>query len=91
MVLLILGLESAFSSNIDVSLAPLIEELVQLWEVGVLTWDAACKEEFRMKNMMIWTLADYLAHGMILGEVTKGFMAYTIYGKNMDKNWSKIL
>jgi hypothetical protein len=54
---------------------------VQLWEVGVLTWDAACKKEFRMKRMLILTLADYPAHGMILGQVTRDFMGCTIYGK----------
>lgn len=91
MVLLIPGPESALSSNIDVWLAPLVEELVQLWEVGVLTWDAARKETFKMKGMLILTIADYPAHGMISGQVTRGFMACTRCGKNMDKNWSKAL
>jgi hypothetical protein len=65
MVLLIPRPESALDKNIDVWLAPIQEELKQLWEVGVETSDAHHKEMFTMKAILILTIADYAAHNMI--------------------------
>lgn len=39
---------SALRNDIDVYLQPLIEELKELWEVGIKTYDAASKKNFQM-------------------------------------------
>ena len=47
MSLLIPG-PTAPGNDIDVYLQPLIEELKELWEKGVVTYDASTKETFRL-------------------------------------------
>ncbi|KAL0445495.1 UNVERIFIED_CONTAM: hypothetical protein Slati_1677400 [Sesamum latifolium] len=43
---------------IDVYLDPLIEELQNLWHVGVLTRDSARDETFAMRAALMWTVND---------------------------------
>jgi hypothetical protein len=44
---------------------------------------------FRMKAMLILTIADYPSHDMISGQVTKGYLGCTRCGPNVDSSWSK--
>lgn len=51
------------SKDPDVYMAPLIENLVDLWEVGVPTFDVNRPrledgQQFQMKAIMIWTITD---------------------------------
>ena len=39
--------------GIDVFLQPLISELLQLWEVGVLTYDVSLKQNFMMRATLM--------------------------------------
>ena len=39
--------------NLDIYMQPLIEELLHLWEVGVMTYDIAQKQNFNMKVAII--------------------------------------
>ncbi|XP_048494556.1 uncharacterized protein LOC125494787 [Beta vulgaris subsp. vulgaris] len=57
---------------IDVYLQPLIEELKELWEVGVETYDASKKENFKMHAALLLTINDFPAYGMLSGWSTKG-------------------
>ncbi|KAL0313308.1 UNVERIFIED_CONTAM: hypothetical protein Sradi_5730100 [Sesamum radiatum] len=59
---------------IDVYLEPLIEELQNLWHVGVLTRDSVKDETFRMRVALIWTLNDLPAYGMAFGWSSAGVM-----------------
>ncbi|KAL0448023.1 UNVERIFIED_CONTAM: hypothetical protein Slati_1930200 [Sesamum latifolium] len=43
---------------IDIYLEPLIEELQNLWHVGVLTRDSARDETFAMRTVLMWTVND---------------------------------
>ncbi|KAL0405749.1 UNVERIFIED_CONTAM: hypothetical protein Slati_3888800 [Sesamum latifolium] len=52
---------------IDVYLEPLIEELLQLWHVGVRTYDHATDNEFIMRAALMWTVNDLPAYGMASG------------------------
>ncbi|KAL0281857.1 UNVERIFIED_CONTAM: hypothetical protein Sangu_2984900 [Sesamum angustifolium] len=52
---------------INVYLEPLIEELLQLWHVGVRTYDHAMDNAFIMRAALIWTVNDLPAYGMASG------------------------
>jgi hypothetical protein len=57
--LIIPGLKSP-GIDIDIYLQPLIEELHELWNVGVCTFDASNKTNFVMQAQLIWTINDFL-------------------------------
>ncbi|KAK4398012.1 hypothetical protein Sango_1276700 [Sesamum angolense] len=52
---------------IDVYLEPLIEKLLQLWHVGVRTYDHATDRAFMMRVTLMWTVKDLPAYGMVSG------------------------
>ncbi|GJS20891.1 transposon-like protein [Tanacetum coccineum] len=56
--LIILGPHSS-KNNIDVFLEPLIDELIQLWDDGVDTYDAFRENKFKLKATLMWTLNDF--------------------------------
>jgi len=53
--------------NIDVCLLPLIDELVQLWSSGALTYDISRKQNFLMRAALMWTINDFPTYGMLSG------------------------
>ncbi|KAL0416607.1 UNVERIFIED_CONTAM: hypothetical protein Slati_3492600 [Sesamum latifolium] len=57
---------------IDVYLKPLIEELLQLWHVGVRTYDHATDNEFIMWAVLMWTVDDLPPMGWHLDGVPSG-------------------
>ena len=82
LALLIPGPQSVTGSNFDVFLEPLLEELLELWSVGVHTWDAAAyrgSEWFTMRAMILWTIHDFPALGIVSGCVTKGYMGCPVW------------
>jgi Transposase family tnp2 len=62
------------SQEIDVFLQPLIDDLRQLW-VGVETYDASNKENFKMRASLMWTVSDFPALSMLSGWAVKGYKA----------------
>ncbi|XP_021734985.1 uncharacterized protein LOC110701677 [Chenopodium quinoa] len=74
--------------DIDVYLQPLIEELKELWEVGVDTYDAVKDETFSLKASLLWTISDFPAYAMLSGWSTKGEFACPNCN---HKTWSKYL
>ena len=54
-------------SRIDVFLQPLIDKLLLLWHEGVLTYDIFTKQNFVMKENLMWTINDFPAYGMLSG------------------------
>ncbi|XP_020088912.1 uncharacterized protein LOC109710609 [Ananas comosus] len=62
-------------NDIDVYLQPLVEELIELWEVGVETYDASCKKTFQMHTAVMWTINDFPAYGNLSGWSTYGSFA----------------
>ncbi|KAL0309024.1 UNVERIFIED_CONTAM: hypothetical protein Sradi_5844700 [Sesamum radiatum] len=59
---------------IDAYLEPLIEELLQLWHVGVRTYDHAMDQAFMMQLALMWTANDLPAYGMAFRWSTTGVM-----------------
>ena len=58
-------------NEIDVYLRPLIDELRELWEIGVETYDSVSKRNFRLHAMIMWTINDFPAYGNLAGWSTK--------------------
>ncbi|XP_052116487.1 uncharacterized protein LOC127746636 [Arachis duranensis] len=65
-------------ANIDVFLRPLIDELNELWNPGVLTYDIVEKKNFVLKAALMWTINDFLAYGMLSGWMTQGRLSCPI-------------
>lgn len=57
---------------------PLIDELKTLWEEGVSTYDISREENFQMRAVLMWTIGDFPAYGMLSGWSTHGRLAYPI-------------
>jgi len=52
--------------GIDVFLKPLMDALKKLW-TGVLTYDISKKQNFIMRAMLMWTINDFPAYGLLSG------------------------
>ncbi|XP_020245186.1 uncharacterized protein LOC109823313 [Asparagus officinalis] len=72
--LLIPGPQSP-GNNIDIYLQPLIDELKELWEVGLLTYDASIKQSFKLRVALLWIVSDFPEYAMLSGWITKGRLA----------------
>ncbi|KAK1405700.1 hypothetical protein POM88_005305 [Heracleum sosnowskyi] len=51
--------------NLNVYLRPLIDELFNLWQVGVQTFDTSTKTNFMMRAALLWTISDFPGLGMV--------------------------
>ena len=70
-------------------LQPLIDELKELWEKGVETWDAKVKKNFTLRAVLLWTVNDFSAYAMLSGWRTKGKFACPYCHKDTDYLWLK--
>ncbi|KAH9717951.1 hypothetical protein KPL71_022033 [Citrus sinensis] len=50
-------------NDLDVYLAPLIEDLKTLWDVGIDVYDSYRKETFNLRAVLMWTISDFPAYG----------------------------
>lgn len=92
--LLIPGPDAITADNIDVFLAPLIEELRTLWEEGIMCTDAARwrgEARFTLKAMLIWCIHDFPAYAMLAGTTNKGYCACPVCGPNTQSRYSEHL
>lgn len=90
--LLIPGKESV-KCHIDVYMEPLVEELELLWE-GVLAYDVSRPQglgSFTLRGLLMWTIHDYPAYGLISGCATKGYQGCPMCGPNVESRYSKTL
>ncbi|XP_042972958.1 uncharacterized protein LOC122304759 [Carya illinoinensis] len=89
MTSLIIPGPKSLGNDIDVYLQPLIDELRELWENGVPTYDASTKETFMLHAALLWTINDFPAYGNLSGWSTKGKYACPCCNANTDCNWLK--
>ena len=59
-------------NDIDVYLAPLIDDLKELWEVSVDAYDANRDKSFNLTVVLLWTINDFPAYGNLSGCTVKG-------------------
>ncbi|CAN6539673.1 unnamed protein product [Malus baccata var. baccata] len=73
--------------SIDVYLRPLVDELKDLWENGVRTYDKSTGHMFTMRAAVMWTVNDFPAYAMVSGWMTKGYLACPICKENVTSSW----
>jgi len=71
-------------NDIDVYLAPLIDDLKHLWETGVEVYDRYKKENFNLRAMLFGTINDFPAYGNLSGYSVKDQKACPICEENTD-------
>lgn len=94
LAVLIPGPKSITSEHFDVFIEPLIEELLDLWTYGVYCLDVAQYKQsshFVLKAMVIWTIGDFPAYGMLAGCTTNGFVGCPVCGEGFRSRRSKVL
>ena len=70
--------------SLDVFLQPLIQELQSLWSEGVRTYDCSMKNNFTMRAVLLWTISDFPAYGMLSGWTTHGRLSCPICRGSTD-------
>lgn len=63
---------------IDVCMQPLIEQLLQFWQVGVPLHDHVTNQLSKMRAVLMWTVNDLVAYGMVSGWSIAGIIGYPI-------------
>ncbi|XP_020271010.1 uncharacterized protein LOC109846198 [Asparagus officinalis] len=69
--------------DIDVYLRPLIDELKELWDIGVETFDASVGRNFNLRACVLWTINDFPAYGNLSGWSTKGYKACPVCNEDV--------
>jgi hypothetical protein len=75
--------------DLDVFLQPLIAELKDLWDVGVDTYDASKKRNFKLRAALLWTINDFPGYADISGWSTKGRLACPTCNEHTGSEWLK--
>ena len=81
MLSLLISGPQQLSNDIDVYLAPSVDDLKTLWDVEVETYDAHNQEFFTLKAILLWTINDFPAYGNLFDCTTKGYYACPKCGK----------
>lgn len=79
----------ATENDIDVYLAPLVEDLHHLWSNGVTAYDAFSKTLFKLNAILLWTINDFPAYENLAGCRVKGQKACPLCGVNTHSRWLK--
>ena len=74
-------------NDIDVCLAPLIEDLKALWDVGVNVFDAYKKQTFILHVVLIKTISDFPTYGNLHGYTVKGYYDCPVCGTSTCACW----
>jgi hypothetical protein len=79
---LIIPGRTAPGNDIDVYLRPLVDDLHELWNEGVTTYDSSTKETFQLHAALLWTINDFPAYANLSGYSTKGKHACPVCNKD---------
>ncbi|XP_042974577.1 uncharacterized protein LOC122306207 [Carya illinoinensis] len=74
-------------NDIDVFLRRLLDELKELWEEGIRTYDAYSKQHFMLHATLLWTINDFPAYANLSGWSTKGKMACPHCMTDTNSQW----
>jgi hypothetical protein len=75
--------------DIDVYLQPLIDELQELWNVGVRTFDVSNRKHFMMRAQLMWMINDFPAYADLSGWPTRGVKACPCCMYSTRSTWLK--
>jgi hypothetical protein len=79
--LLIPGVKAP-GNEIYVYLWPLVDDLKELWNEGVITYDASTQQTFKLHASLLWTINDFPAYANLSGWSTKGKLACSVCNKD---------
>ena len=65
-------------NDIDVYLAPLVDDLNILWKDGIRAFDGYRNEDFTLKAALLWTINDFPTYGNLSGCSVKGYLGCPI-------------
>ena len=74
---------------IDVYLQPLVEELRELWDVGVEAYDTSSKNVFQFRAALMWTVHDFPAYSDVSGWSMNGKFACPCYASETNSRYLK--
>lgn len=80
MLSLLISGPQQLGNDIDVYLAPLIEDLKTLWNVRVEAYDANRNEFFNLRAVLLRTINDFPVYENLVGCAVKGYNAYPYRG-----------
>ncbi len=85
--------ESVKSKNFDVLIAPLIEELQELWEgvKGLDILQPISRRKFLMRAILMWTIHDFPGYNLVYGCQHQGYKTCPPCGSGTISQWSKEL
>ena len=86
--LLILG-RKAPRKKIDVYLRPLVDDLKELWNERIKTYDASMQHSFKLHAALLKTINDFLAYANLSGRSTKEKLACLICNENTESSYLK--
>jgi hypothetical protein len=93
LALLIPGPKSPTAENIDVYLAPIVRDMLQLWE-GVPAINMSMPEgsrRFTLRAMLIWTVNDFPAYGLLSGQQVHGYKGCPLCGPETCAEHAQLL
>jgi hypothetical protein len=80
---------TAPGNEIDVYLRPLVDDLHELWNEGVITYDALTQQTFKLHAALLWTINDFPAYANLSGWSTKGKLGCPVCNKDTTYKWLK--
>ena len=85
------GKKSPSSSNIDVFIRPLLKDLQKLWhDIDALDFSQPQRNRiFTLRAILMWTISNFLAYGLIFCFTCKGYKGCPCCGPNTDTRMAK--
>ena len=87
MLSLLISGPKQLGNDIDIYLAPLIEDLETLQDVGVDVFDAYRKQTFNLRVVLIQTISDFPTYENLFGCIVNGYYGCPVYGINTCAYW----
>ncbi|XP_027188715.2 uncharacterized protein [Cicer arietinum] len=87
MLPLLIPSPKGLGNNIDIYLQPLVQELQELWDDEIETFDAYKKETFQLRAAVMWTINDFPTYDNLSGWSTKGQYACPCCGIETTSQW----
>lgn len=87
--LLSLIIQECPGDHMDLYLSPLIEEVKELWELGVHTFDKLTGQTFKMRARLLRTISDFVGYAFLSKYSTKGAIACSWCHIDTSSMWLK--
>lgn len=89
MLTLLIPRPKQLGNDIDVYFEPLVDDLKELWDNGVKTYNTFNKSTFSLRVILMWTMNDFPAYVNLSGYSIKGNVACPVCGTDICSRWLK--